>query len=86
MSAGDPPTIRKSRAVWLALSSIALVALGAIGWAAALQSRAKNLEKRVEGLEARLGKAAGKGTDADATATSARHRSRGSATAPAGTK
>jgi hypothetical protein len=67
----------------------AVIALGAIGWAAALQSRTKSLEKRVETLEAGLPKASGKSrnmaaaADSDATAASSRRKGRAAtATAP----
>ena|SRR6266550_2417488 len=81
----------QNNSIWMGTAILAvLIALGAVGWAAALQKRTKKLEERVESLEAGLPKASGKGrnvvaADADATAASSRRKGRTAATtAPAG--
>ena len=83
----------RNNSIWMGTTIIAaVIALGAIGWAAALQNRTKTLEKRVESLEAALPKPSGKGrnlaaaapSDADATPASSRRKARAATTtAPA---
>ena len=83
----------RNNSIWMGTTVIAVViALGAVGWAWALQSRTKSLERRVESLETGLPKASGKGrnlpvaaADADATAASSRRKGRAATTtAPGG--
>jgi hypothetical protein len=82
----------RNNSIWMGTTVIAVViALGAVGWAWALQSRTKSLEKRVESLETGLPKASGKGrnlpaaaADADATAASSHRKGRAATTAAPG--